>query len=214
MAEAWLPGAGRIPTDDDGGRPKGGAPRAVWSTSENDPHLVSARSVAQDLAQAGTPAHLIWNPLRGELVQQVPATRAARLIGGETGREGRVCLQIVVVGFARQPFTLGPLRDLDLMLSWLDSWGVPRRWPSGPPAALPAAYQTRGTRRSWAHGGHFGHSQLPEGHEPRPGGIDVDKLTGPKAGSVQPPLPRLNGEQLGRVNSHRLPRPLEAAGGF
>lgn len=212
MAEAWLPGAGRLPTSDDGGRLKGGAPRAVWNTSENDPQSVSAHSVAQTLEADGRPAHLVWNPLRGELVQQVPATRAARMIGGEAGREGRVCLQIMVVGFARLPFTLGPLRDLDLMMAWLDSWGVPRRWPAGPPPALPAAYQALGDRRSWSRGGHFGHSQVPGAHGPGPGGIDVRKLTGPDAAEL--PRPRPSSDQLGLVNSRRLPRHLETASGL
>jgi hypothetical protein len=214
VAEAWLPGAGRLPSSDDGGSLKGGAPRAVWSTSENDPQTVSARSVAQTLAYGGMPAHLVWNPLRGEVVQQLPATRAALMISGEAGREGRACLQIMVVGFASVPFTLGPLRDLELVLDWLDSWGVARRWPAGPPPALPAAYQTSGDRRCWARGGHFGHSQVPGCQTPGPGGIDIHKLTGPEP--VPPELPGhpLSSEQLGLVGTRALERPLEAAGGI
>ncbi|MDX6742845.1 hypothetical protein [Actinocorallia sp. A-T 12471] len=192
---------------------KGGAPRAVWSTSENDPAGVSARSVAQGLAAADAHAHIVWNPLRGELVQLVPATRAGLLIGPGTSREGRVCLQISVVGRARSPFTQGPLLGLDRLLAWLDSWGVPRRWPAGPPLAVPAAYEAAHSRRSWARGGHFGHSQVPGAARPSPGGIDVRKLTGPDTFPAELPRPRLSAEQLGMLTARRGPRHLEAAGG-
>ncbi|MCD0452744.1 hypothetical protein LO762_26700 [Actinocorallia sp. API 0066] len=213
MVEAWIPGAGRVHTGADGGALKGGAPRAVWSTSENDPDTVSARSAAQVLAASGAAAHVVWNPVRGELVQLLPATRAALLLGGDVGREGRACLQIAVVGTARTPFTHGPLLALDRLLAWLDAWGVHRRWPAGPPLAVPAAYEPAHGRRTWASGGHFGHSQVPGAGRPSPGGIDVRKLTGPDTFPAELPRPRLSTEQLGVLTARRAPRRLEAAGG-
>lgn len=193
---------------------KGGAPRAVWSTSENDPHVVSARSVGQMLDSEGTSPHVVWNPVRGELVQLVPATRAARMIGDEVGREGRACLLIMVVGYARSPFTHGQLKDLDSVITWLDSWGVERRWPAGPPLPLPQAYQGPRDRRHWARGGHFGHSQVPEAEGPFPGGIDVRKLTGPETSPAPLPRSRIPSEPAQLLNARRLPRHLEAAGGI
>ncbi|WP_433174809.1 hypothetical protein [Actinoallomurus sp. CA-150999] len=191
MADAWLPGAGRLHTAHDGGSPKGGAPRAVWHTSENDPHQISARSVAQRLDHEGLSAHLVWNPSTGEIVQMVPATRAAKLLSGEVGREGRSCFQIMVVGFAREPFTAGPLKGLERIVGWLDGWRVPRRWPAGEPLPRPEAYDAVRERRPWARGGHYGASQVPEATSSDPGRIDIRKITGPEApmGIPRPRIP-------------------------
>lgn len=179
LADAWLPGATRINTEKEAeGDLKGGAPRAVWHTTETDPRLVSARSAAHALQGTGHSAHLIWNPLTGEIVQMAPATRAARPLPGDAVREGRVCIHIVVVASARQPFTDGPLRGIDGIMAWLDSWRVPRRWPSGPPLPSPQDHLSPRSRRAWARGGHYGASQLPESDHAGPGGIDVTKLTG------------------------------------
>ncbi|MEV5572376.1 hypothetical protein AB0L06_20215 [Spirillospora sp. NPDC052269] len=187
MADAWLPAAVRLPARQDGGALRGGAPRAVWLTSGSDPRAVSARSLAADLAKIGRPAHLVWNPLSGELVQQIPILRASLALaedgpGADSGpaREGRICTQIMVVGEAREPFTGGPLTGLDPILRWLDGWGVARRWPAGPPLPTPQSYESRRERRAWARGGHFGASQVPDVVRPDPGGIDVRRLTGPE----------------------------------
>ncbi|MEO5877792.1 MAG: hypothetical protein ABIS86_23095 [Streptosporangiaceae bacterium] len=193
---------------------KGGAPRAIWFTSENDPHLVSARAVAHTLDAAGTPAHLIWNPTRGELLQLLPPTRAGTLLRSDTNpeldREGRVCLQIMVVGFARAPFTHAPLRELDAVMCWLDAWGVPRRWPSGPPLGLPQAFQCPRNRRQWARGGHFGQSQVPETEGPSPGAIDIRRITGVETPAAEIPRPRL-AQDTAVLPARRPPRALESA---
>ncbi|WP_235834178.1 hypothetical protein [Actinomadura logoneensis] len=184
MADAWLPEAVRLPARLDGGALRGGAPRAVWLTSGSDPRSVSARSLAADLAKIGRPAHVVWNPLTGEVVQQLPIVRAGLALaedgpGPGPGREGRICAQIMVVGQAREPFTTGPLTGLDPIVRWLDGWGVARRWPAGPPLATPQSYESPRDRRDWARGGHFGASQVPDAVRPDPGGIDVRRITGP-----------------------------------
>ncbi|WP_051468544.1 hypothetical protein [Actinomadura oligospora] len=195
MADAWLPAAVRLPARLDGGALRGGAPRAVWLTSGSDPRAVSARSLAADLAKIGRPAHLVWNPLSGELVQQIPILRASLALaedgpeaGSGPGHEGRICAQIMVVGEAREPFTGGALTGLDPILRWLDGWGVARRWPAGPPLPTPQSYESRRERRAWARGGHFGASQVPDVVRPDPGGIDVRRVTGPD--TTLPALPR------------------------
>jgi hypothetical protein len=179
VADAWLPGAGRLPSRHDGGPLLGGAPRAVWHTSENDPLAISARSVAQRLEYRGGNAHIVWNPFTGEIMQMMPATQAALLLPDGIGREGRRCLQIVVVGFAREPFTGSPMKGIGSIMDWLDGWQVPRRWPAGRPLPPPEAYAARRDRRSWARGGHFGVSQVPYAEGPAPGAIDIAKITGP-----------------------------------
>ena len=194
MAEAWLPGAVCVRADADGGRLSGGAPRVVWHTTESDPHDTSALSVAHQLNNLDRQPHVVWNPLTGETVQMIPATLAARALhggsGAEPSREGRLCIQIEVIGFADDPFTEGPLQGLDTIMRWLDSWSVPRRWPAGPPGRAGETYglSGRGSRRLWAQGGHFGHSQVPEAGHGGPGPIDVHKIL---EFDVRVPRPRL-----------------------
>lgn len=196
-----------MPAKLDGGATKGGAPRTIWFTSESDPRVVSVRSLAQDLAADGRAAHLVWNPLDGDLVQMVAATRAARLLGGEIAREGRVCVQIMVIGHARDPFTGGPLKGLPSIIAWLDSWGVLRRWPAGPPLSTPQSYQVVGSRRLWARGGHFGCSQVPDSTRPDPGGIDIRKITGPETQLAEIPRTRIPVPQV--LGRRVAARPLE-----
>lgn len=155
--------------------------------------MISARSVAQRLAQHGLSAHLVWNPADGEIVQMVPATESAVLLDHGVGREGRVCLQIVVVGVATEPFTDGPLNGLARIVAWLDGWRVPRRWPAGPPLPSPEAYQSTCGRRAWARGGYFGASQVPYATGPSPGAIDVERIITP--GGL--PRPRLAAREPG-----------------
>lgn len=157
---------------------KGGAPRAIWCTSETDPRVSTARSVAADLIRADRPPHLVWCPSSGDLVQLLAVTGAAHLLPDPVGCEGRVCVQIMVVGRTDHPFTQGPLLGLSPIMRWLDDWRVPRRWPAGPPSAPPQAYDTPRNRRPWARGGHFGRSQVPGTAGTEPGAIDIDAITG------------------------------------
>jgi hypothetical protein len=103
----------------------------------------------------------------------------------DVNTEGRVCLQIGVLGHCADPFTNGPLAGAATIVNWLDSWGVPRRWPAGRPGAQcePSA---AGGRALWALGGHFGASQVPGCASQGPGGIDTDLLTGTHVLQVHP----------------------------
>lgn len=212
MGYAWMPGASYLGARADGGRLRGGAPRVVWQTLDTDPRLVSAKSAAQHLDQAGRPVHLVWNPLTGEIVQLISALRAGCGLGrpdgfgpGEpvsplddrgaatsaVGTEGRVCIQIAVVAFAWEPFTDGPLCRIEQIIAWLNSWQVPPRWPAGPPSPFEQAHAGPRSRRLWASGGHFGASQVPACRAVGPGAIDIERLTG--AGSpaaIGIPAPR------------------------
>ena len=94
--------------------------------------------------------------------------------------EGRVCVQIGVLGHCADPFTNGPLASVATIVSWLDSWSVPRRWPAGRPGGQCDASPAGATRARalWALGGHFGVSQVPGCASQGPGAIDTDLLTG------------------------------------
>ena len=192
-----MPGAKRLWDSTDGGPLNGGAPRVVWQTLGADPRAMSATSAAESLDRLGRAPHLVWNPVRGEIVQLIPVLRAGRLLGtpedlsqmtppqpgadddrlAEANAEGRLCVQIGVVAYAWDPFTSWPMTGLRRILDWLDAWGIPRRWPAGAPAPFPHGLTTRGDRRRWARGGYFGASQVPGLTAAGPGAIDVEQLT-------------------------------------
>ncbi len=199
-----MPGAGYVRAVADGGQMKGGAPRVVWLTLGADPQLISAHSAAERLNQLGRPCHLVWNPLTGQTVQLIPIVRAALALSvADTDREepadaystgplaeqpndgaadvhaeGRLCVQVGVVGFGRAPFTSGPMAGAEAILDWLDSWQIARCWPAGRPAPYSCAHTAVRSRRLWASGGHFGASQVPCRLAAGPGAIDVERLTG------------------------------------
>jgi hypothetical protein len=157
VAHAWMPEAMRIRADADGGALGGGAPRVVWLTLGSLANSVSVQSAAQRLVAEHRPCHLVWNPVTGELAQLISVLRAGRALGApdrldwtpvlihrrpeNVNAEGRVCVQIGVLALAAEPFTNGSLIGVEAIMGWLDSWGVPRRWPGGQPG-------------SWAEGGH------------------------------------------------------------
>jgi hypothetical protein len=187
---------------------KGGAPRVVWAIWPTDPQGVTARSAAQRLAQSGRPAHLVWNPVSGQIIQLLPPTRAACGLPGELNRHGRVCVQIRVLGSVREPFTDSKMDGLDEILEWLDTWNVPRHWPAGPPLPYPHSVAAERSPRLWAGGGHFGHSQVPGTTEGDPGQIDIDRITGYGPPEVRVPRPR---EEL-RIQPANPAENLEGAG--
>jgi hypothetical protein len=196
VAHAWMPGARRIRARSDGGPLKGGVPRAVWLTLGTAPLAVSVQSAAQRLVSERRPCHLVWDPLTGEIVQLISILRAGRALGApeqldcdprlipasppNVNAEGRICVQIGVLGHPAEPFTDGPIIGADSIVSWLDSWGVSRNWPAGQPADRRATGSGR-SRVHWARGGHFGASQVPTCDSLGPGAIDVDRLTGSHA---------------------------------
>jgi hypothetical protein len=106
------------------------------------------------------------------------AANGAGDVIAEVNTEGRVCVQICVVAFAWEPFTLLPMRGQHQIMDWLDSWDVCRRWPAGPPAPFPLGHATYRDRRLWAKGGHFGASQVPDLTDTGPGALDVELLIG------------------------------------
>ena len=149
MADAWMPGARCIRAQTDGGQLGGGAPRVVWLTLGADPHAVSVWSAAQRLNQENRPTHLVWDPLTGDIAQLLPIVRAGCALGmpeyldyapdrlpahpAGVNREGRLCVQIGVLGSPREPFTSFQMIGLAAILGWLDSWQIPRRWPASRP---------------------------------------------------------------------------------
>jgi hypothetical protein len=237
VADAWMPGTRRIRASTDGGQMQGGAPRVVWLTLSTDPRAVSVVSASQRLNDEGRPCHLVWDPVTGKIAQLLPIVRAARALGTRedlyfqpecaphspagVNREGRLCVQIAVLGSPREPFTSCPMTGLADILSWLDSWQIPRCWPAGQPAPYRQADRPR-NRALWARGGHFGASQVPGCSSVGPGGIDIDQLItaspAPQpepAASRAPATARPAAAQLAEAHpgaSIRLDRSLSPAG--
>jgi hypothetical protein len=212
VAHAWMPEARRIWAETDGGPLIGGAPRVVWLTLGTAPGAVSVQSAAQRLIGECRPCHLVWDPVTGDIAQLISVLRAGRALGAadhldwapgrvrvhaeNVNAEGRVCVQIGVLGHPGEPFTASTLVGIEAIVSWLDSWGVSRRWPAGPPDGygidLPDIADPRG-RAAWARGGHFGASQVPGCDNAGPGAIDIDRITGPHGIPVRArdlPVPR------------------------
>ena len=200
MAHAWMPEARRIRAETDGGPLIGGAPRAVWLTLGTAPGAVSVQSAAQRLISERRPCHLIWDPVTGDVAQLISVLRAGRALGAadhldwapgrvrahpeNVNAEGRVCVQIGVLGHPGQPFTGGPLvgrrgdRELARLLGRIVAAGRPggRRVLGGP--AGRGGLAGRRSRVEWARGGHFGASQVPGCDNAGPGAIDIDRITG------------------------------------
>jgi hypothetical protein len=121
VADAWMPGARRIRAETDGGQLGGGAPRVVWLTLGADPRAISVWSAAQRLNQEYRSPHLVWDPLTGDIAQLLPIVRAGCALGtpedleyapeklpyhqAGVNCEGRLCVQIGVLGSAKDPFT-------------------------------------------------------------------------------------------------------------
>jgi hypothetical protein len=135
-------------------------------------------------------------------------------------REGRLCVQIGVLGSPRDPFTSYQMIGLGEILAWLDSWQIPRRWPAGAPAPFRAPAKVR-SRALWALGGHFGASQVPDCESVGPGGIDIDQIANADVIRRKLPEPALTGSsltgpsiRLGPRVAHQIPAvpALSAAG--
>jgi len=194
-----MPEARRIWAETDGGPLIGGAPRVVWLTLGTAPGAVSVQSAAYRLIGERRPCHLIWDPVTGDVAQLVSILRAGRALGAadhldwapdrirvhpeNVNAEGRVCVQIGVLGHPGEPFTGAALVGIEAIVSWLDSWGISRRWPAGRPTGYRIDVTTAITgprsRVAWARGGHFGASQVPGCDNGGPGAIDIDRITGP-----------------------------------
>jgi hypothetical protein len=192
VADAWMPGARRIRAGIDGGQLGGGAPRVVWLTLGAGSSVVSVWSAAQLLNQEERPCHLVWDPLTGDIAQLLPIVRSGCALGAPehldwapdrlpyrrstVNAEGRLCVQIAVLGSCAEPFTGYPMIGLGDILIWLDSWQIPRWWPAGPPPPFRQAHARARSRALWAKGGHFGASQVPDCDYIGPGGIDVGQF--------------------------------------
>jgi len=189
VADLWLPGAQVVNLSAKGLALSGGPRVAVWHTTETGKGTAAA--VAKGANMARWPAHLVWDPYTGEIMQLLPANVAASALITHN-RDGAVVVQVEAVGKAADaPLATSPLLGLDVILAWLDSHGVPRVWPAGAPLAYgaggaPAYGAGNGQRDAWGRSGHYGHSQVPGNDHGDPGRVDLARWSPVPAAEAAP----------------------------
>jgi hypothetical protein len=115
----------------------------------------------------------MWNPFTGFIEQYYPGNVGGRALT-QWNQDGAACIQIetfftpgcVVDGVKYMTVAETPAVNFDKILEWLDSYGIPREWPMGPP-------QWSGNSRDvgvWNNrGGHYGHCNVPNNTHTDPG---------------------------------------------
>ncbi|MPY44664.1 peptidoglycan-binding protein [Streptomyces phyllanthi] len=174
----------------------GNPPRLVHHTTESPAGGSYLESVGSYLIRVAAEPQLIYCPVTDRVGQFGPLNHSGRALrndgGRRTNREGRVCVQIEVLGRAAQPWT----RDWDpakkpgwqKIMAAARSWGVPDVFPAGPPAKYPGGSKSR-SRTIWqSKGGHFSHGDIPGNDHGDPGAIDIEKVLYEKTGP-KPPTP-------------------------
>jgi hypothetical protein len=109
------------------------------------------------------------------------AARALRNLDGGVQTNRSNAVQIEVVGFAGQAKALPTLENVARLCRWLErTHGIPQAWPAGYPKHAVNGRDPGGHNRSaqiWAaHGGHYGHSQVPENIHWDPGYTEQEAL--------------------------------------
>lgn len=163
-------------------------PRVVWHTTESPAGALYFTSVAAYLIRVGSEPQVIYDPVSDRIGQFGPLTQSARALQNDgsrrTNREGKVCIQVEVLGKAASPWTKGfdpaAKPNFRKLLAAARAHGVPDVWPAGKPLATAAAVaKTTRNRTTWqSKGGHFSHGQVPSNSHWDPGAIDVAIVPG------------------------------------
>lgn len=194
---AWIPGVIRLGDGSIGGAmdtPRN-PPRLVHHTTESPAGGRYLESVGSYLIRVAAEPQLIYCPLTDRIGQFGPLNQSGRALRNDgsrrTNREGRVCVQVEVLGRAAQPWTSGwdPAKKpgWQKIMAAVRSWGVPDVFPAGPPAKYPGGSKPR-SRTVWqSKGGHFSHGDVPGNDHGDPGAIDIRKVLYKKP--AEPPTP-------------------------
>jgi len=176
----------------------GNPPRTVWHTTESPAGASYFSSVAAYLIRVGSEPQVIYDPVADLIGQFGPLTSSARALQNDgtrrTNREGRVCIQVEVLGKAASPWTKNFDPDkkpsYQKLLAAMRAHGIPDVWPAGAPLATATAVaKTTRNRTTWqTKGGHFSHGQVPGNSHWDPGAIDTGIVPG-KAVVPEPATP-------------------------
>lgn len=179
MVDLWMPGASKHSVGNTGAM-NGGPSRVVWHTTSN----VSDHVFGNELGWftdggADVAPHLLWDPFTGEIAQLFPAdSRSLSLQNAgsvKTNRTGKYCIQIEIVftqgekvnGKVYNSVAETPCKNLDKIMTWLDSLGIAQKWPAGAPTAF---HRQDISVDFWLNnGGHYGHCHVPGNFHVDPG---------------------------------------------
>lgn len=183
MPKLWVDGADRWNTRGMRFSPMsrvGSTRKMVWHKTEGDGLYEAARWMDVD---GGNYYHLAIDWESGQMLQFCGADRAARSLenggfgpgGIGCNKFGEICLQVAVVGYSKDGMIPkgSKRKNLDKVLAWADSWGVPREMPHG---NLGKVDRDGGV---WAReSGHFSHAQAPGNRHFDPGACSPKDLFG------------------------------------
>lgn len=226
MPDLWIPGIPRVEPTNKARIPLGlqgrGRRLFTWHTFEAGYGLTATNGARYTNSQNSTPT-FCFNPVSGELVQQLPANVGARTLQANgpsqhTNAYGDVHMQVEVIGYAARPFTLdltaAGAASLTRLMNFLRSWGIPDQWAwkaTVRPAATYAEANARGYRGQPDRSGHAFHSGWWANDHWDPGAIVAPWLVvpaptkpkpAPKPAEPKPdPLKGFAGEHLERVES-------------
>lgn len=170
----------RVPTNPAGVMGPGTERKVVWHTSESEPSS-GISPVADWVQMMGSQYTLIWNPYEEDrskrFLQLYPSNAGARALknAGDypTNRHGRYCIQICVIGRAKDaPLATSPMYGRRELLEWLDYHRIPRK-------LLYNQLNPSRSRANWEMNGHTGHVACPGNDHTDPGRISKRKLFGP-----------------------------------
>ena len=149
---AYIDGAVRFGAQRIGGAMDTSAPpRVVWHTTESPAGNSYFYSIAAYLIRVGAEPQVIYDPVSDLLGQFGPLTSSGRALRNDgtrrTNREGRVCIQVEVLGRASAPWTTGFAAESKpnyrKLIAAARAHGVPDTWPAGTPSATAAAATTK-----------------------------------------------------------------------
>lgn len=166
----------------------GNPPRATWHTTESPAGASYFASIAAYLIRVGAEPQVIYDPDSDKLGQFGPLTQSGRALKNDgsrrTNREGKVNIQVEVLGRAASPWTKGfdasKKPNYQKLIAAMRAHGIPDVWPAGkPPATAAAAAKGSRSRSTWqTKGGHFAHAQVPGNDHWDPGAIDTTIVPG------------------------------------
>lgn len=174
----------------------GNPPRVVQHTTESSSGKSYFYSVAAYLIRVGAEPQVIYDPTSDLLGQFGPLTQSGRALRNDgsrrTNREGKVCIQIEVLGRAASPWTKGfdkaKKPNYRKFEAACRAHGVPDVWPAGnPPATAAAAAKGSRSRATWqTKGGTYAHGQVPGQDHWDPGAIDTSIVPGKPSSTPAP----------------------------
>lgn len=196
---AYIDGAVRFGDQRIGGAmdTPGNPPRTTWHTTESPAGGSYFQSVAAYLMRVAAEPQVIYDPVTDQIGQFGPLTQSGRALRNDgsrrTNREGRVNIQVEVLGRAASPWTQGfdPAKKPNFrkLIAAARAHGVPDVWPAGKLAATASA-STKRDRTVWqTKGGHYGHCQVPNNDHWDPGAIDTSIVPGKPPTTTPPTKP-------------------------